>query len=340
MSQDYKICLLLGILILFVTTSLGYNYPFVAYDTNNNNILWFDEDWNLKEQTDYGDQTNTYEITGSLKYENTYYLAHWTGNEVHLADRNGNIQDKLSTQDSVFGVTIGPDERGEEIVYALDSAGRVYKIESSGENLSLLNTYCCFSSASRTIFYDRWENRWYVTSNSDIWYAGSGSEIEDTKQKEIFTSGDNPWGLARLENQDFYYSGDYGDFLIQERDKDNLDNIGSTIEIPPSHGSFGLNWGVAFSENNNFCNYRGPFNECIMNRTNQLNQQQYNVSSIFEAREDAVFEAFDGVATLNLTNSTRISGLWRGEFNINAEAPRLKAGAEFRPKNGRIMIGE
>lgn len=87
-----------------------------------------------------------------------------------------------------------------------------------------------------------------------------------------------------------------------------------------------------------FCNFRGPVNECIMNQTNQLNNQQYNISSIFESRENAVFEAFDGPATLNLTNSSRISGLWRGAFNLDVERPVLQAGAEFRPE-GRIVIG-
>jgi hypothetical protein len=94
------------------------------------------------------------------------------------------------------------------------------------------------------------------------------------------------------------------------------------------------------SKSSDFCNYRGPFNECIMNQTNQLKNQQYNVSSVFEARENAVFKAFSGRATLNITNSTSLSGLWMGEFFIQTEDPRIKPGAEFKPENGDIVVGE
>ena len=94
------------------------------------------------------------------------------------------------------------------------------------------------------------------------------------------------------------------------------------------------------SNKTDFCNYRGPFNECVMNQTNELSDWQYNVSSVFESRSNAVFEAFNGVATLNLTNSSRISGLWKGNIQIRSESPRLKTGASFRPQGERIVIGE
>jgi hypothetical protein len=92
-----------------------------------------------------------------------------------------------------------------------------------------------------------------------------------------------------------------------------------------------------------FCNYRGPSNECIVNQSNTLSQQQYNISSVFEARENAAFEALNGQATLNITNSTLLSGLWKGSFRINTakeQRPTINAGAEFRPENGDIVIGK
>ena len=88
-----------------------------------------------------------------------------------------------------------------------------------------------------------------------------------------------------------------------------------------------------------FCNYRSNFNECIMNETNQLSSQQYNISSILKARRNAVFKAFNGPATINIDNSTQISGIWKGAINIETRSPRLKAGAEFRPQGERIIIG-
>ena len=88
------------------------------------------------------------------------------------------------------------------------------------------------------------------------------------------------------------------------------------------------------------CDSRGPINQCISDQSHSISGQSFNISSIFESRETATFEASDGVATLNLTNSSRISGFWRGAFEIRAERPRLVSGASFRPENGRIKIGK
>lgn len=96
---------------------------------------------------------------------------------------------------------------------------------------------------------------------------------------------------------------------------------------------------IRTSGDSEFCNARGPFNECVMNQTNNLQNQRYDVSSIFEARNKAVFEAFNGVATLNITNTSTISGVWKGEFDIIAENPRVEAGAKFRPQDGAIVVG-
>lgn len=87
------------------------------------------------------------------------------------------------------------------------------------------------------------------------------------------------------------------------------------------------------------CDRRGPANECISNTTHDISNQQFNISSIFESREEAVFEAFNGPGTVNLTNSTSISGFWRGSVTINAERPVLKSGAKFSPGSGVISIG-
>ena len=129
-----------------------------------------------------------------------------------------------------------------------------------------------------------------------------------------------------------YHGGGGGSFIASEGDKYETQAGQNTghgfVEIELVGGQVG------------FCNARGPLNECIMNETNQLSEEQYNVSSIFESRETAVFEAFNGPAKISIGNYSRISGLWRGEFNIETEAPRLEAGASFRPENGRIKIGK
>ena len=98
---------------------------------------------------------------------------------------------------------------------------------------------------------------------------------------------------------------------------------------------------IELVETDEFCNFRGSNNECIMNETSQLPAQQFNVSSVFESRSNAVFEAFnDEPAVLQLENTTTISGLWTGNIQIESDRPRLEAGAEFRPEGERIFIGE
>ena len=87
------------------------------------------------------------------------------------------------------------------------------------------------------------------------------------------------------------------------------------------------------------CDRRGPINECISNSTHNISGENYNIQSIFQSEPASGFEAFSGKATLNITNSSTISGLWKGSFDIKGERPRIVSGAHFRPQNGRIVIG-
>lgn len=87
-----------------------------------------------------------------------------------------------------------------------------------------------------------------------------------------------------------------------------------------------------------FCNRRGPANECIMDQENELNEPSIDISSRFQALKNASFIS-EQHTSLNLTNSTEISGIWRGDMTIKTENPVLKAGARFRAFN-TIIIGE
>jgi hypothetical protein len=89
-----------------------------------------------------------------------------------------------------------------------------------------------------------------------------------------------------------------------------------------------------------FCDFRGPKNECVINSTRQLEPQTYDVSSIFEARSTAIFEAFSGTSILNISNSSRLSGTWRGSFEIRSSPVVIQPGASFTPEDGRIVVGE
>lgn len=89
----------------------------------------------------------------------------------------------------------------------------------------------------------------------------------------------------------------------------------------------------------NFCNARGPENECIMNEKNDLEPDTYDVNTIFESTSGAELNSFNGQARINITNSTEISGLWQGSFFIDTRNPRLVPGAHFKSFNGDIVIG-
>lgn len=90
------------------------------------------------------------------------------------------------------------------------------------------------------------------------------------------------------------------------------------------------------------CDSRGPSNECISSQEHNLSGESLNVSAVFEMQESAVFEARFSSATLNLSNSSTISGIWQGSFDILTPVyrkPVLAPGAEFRPENGNIVVG-
>jgi hypothetical protein len=89
------------------------------------------------------------------------------------------------------------------------------------------------------------------------------------------------------------------------------------------------------------CDIRGPFNECISDSEHNISSKSFSISSIFEAKETSVFEAFYGMANINVGNSTSLSGFWSGSFNITTpekERTTIEPGAEFKPENGRIIV--
>lgn len=86
-----------------------------------------------------------------------------------------------------------------------------------------------------------------------------------------------------------------------------------------------------------FCNRRGPANECILDEENYVTSSTVNISEPFMSLKNSSMTS-EGT-TFNLNNTASISGLWKGELIIDAEAPVLKAGARFRPVN-QIIIGK
>lgn len=88
------------------------------------------------------------------------------------------------------------------------------------------------------------------------------------------------------------------------------------------------------------CDRRGNKNECIVEQSQQLDAQTFDVSSIFISERSAELDSLNGQATLNVTNSTKLSGLWRGSFFFQTQNPVLRPGLEMKPKSGDIVVGE
>jgi hypothetical protein len=88
------------------------------------------------------------------------------------------------------------------------------------------------------------------------------------------------------------------------------------------------------------CDSRGPLNECISNEEHNIDGQAFDITSVFESRFSSTFESLNSQASINVSNSTRLSGLWRGSFHIMAERPVVENGARFRPEGGEIIIGD
>ena len=166
----------------------------------------------------------------------------------------------------------------------------------------------------------------YWLQNGELSDIGSGDfeEIKDFGQPPAgsryyanFTDRDEENGKIAIvvEGTHYWYEDDYLRVIVS-----NISEADTKVE--------------------SLCDYRGPLNECISNSSYSISDRQFDISSVFEARSNAVFKAPKSQASINITNSSRISGLWQGSFFIDTERPRIKSGAEFRPQGGRIIIGD
>ena len=90
---------------------------------------------------------------------------------------------------------------------------------------------------------------------------------------------------------------------------------------------------------NSFCDSTGVDGECIVNESRTLEASTFEFSSLFLAESSAVFQTSDGMSSINIFNTTFLSGTWRGSFNISSNDTTVKSGASFEPEGGRILIG-
>lgn len=115
-------------------------------------------------------------------------------------------------------------------------------------------------------------------------------EINTFTRNDIRTSNRGP--IEKHPNEEIYYQGEESSEIIEYDSDWNKKNSYSTDDSV--HGlSFDArseNWWVSDSGSSltqyegpgeepveEFCDFRGPVNECIMNETNQLQEQEYNI---------------------------------------------------------------
>jgi hypothetical protein len=92
------------------------------------------------------------------------------------------------------------------------------------------------------------------------------------------------------------------------------------------------------SGQNVFCDSYGDNSECILDQDRTFEEKSYGFNSLLETVSTALFTS-TGTANIQVDNATRLSGTWKGSFNISTDEPLVGSGARFRPENGRIIIG-
>lgn len=83
-----------------------------------------------------------------------------------------------------------------------------------------------------------------------------------------------------------------------------------------------------------------PSNICTSSTEHIVSGEAYDIDSDFESKSTSVLEAFDSPASISVNKSAKISGLWRGAFDLRAESITIRPGASFRPENGDIIMTE
>lgn len=88
------------------------------------------------------------------------------------------------------------------------------------------------------------------------------------------------------------------------------------------------------------CDFRGPLNQCVLNSSREVSNQNFSIQAVLDIRSEASLEALSGQGLIEVSNNTIFSGLWTGNFEVRAEKITIKEGARFRPGNERIILGK
>jgi hypothetical protein len=191
---------------------------------------------------------------------------------------------------------------------SLKTTSKTFSEEKTASKLKLENIESTLNGKSATV---------YVESDTD-----GDDSIEETSDPVTLNGSGGPYNVSGLSSESKNF---------------RLDIRMSTSDVTttPKVSSLNLTAGAGRPA---ICDTIGPQNECISENTHDVDGQNINLDSKFEAKETATFEAFTTQAQLSITNSSVFSGLWTGTFNSTADQITIKPGADFRPENGRIIL--
>jgi len=93
---------------------------------------------------------------------------------------------------------------------------------------------------------------------------------------------------------------------------------------------------VGTTEEGDICDRRGIKGECIVNSSKDIGNQEISIESVFESEVTASFSSDSAV--LNISNTSFISGIWRGGLELSANRLLLRSGASFDPEGKTILL--
>jgi len=82
-----------------------------------------------------------------------------------------------------------------------------------------------------------------------------------------------------------------------------------------------------------FCDKTGPNQECILNSERDISGQSRSINNVFLSRKSASIKSNPENAILTISNTSKISGIWTGNFEIKANTITLTSGAKFNPRD-------
>jgi hypothetical protein len=271
--------------------------------------------WSHVMATYDGSETRLYvngELKGSTSYSSGIDLGrHRLGSGVDRRYWDGKL-DEVRVYDSALSSSeVQSIYEKSTLDGSLTTDWKYFDSERDNSSIEIRDTVSDTSSGSIKV---------YVESDTD----GDGV-VDETSDPISLDGSGGPYSVGGLKN-------DSGRFRLDVR----LSN--SDVTATPTLSSVNL---TAESAGPSICDSRGPKNECISDKEHDISSESFTISSIFEVERSAVFNAVNGLAFIEVGNSSSLSGTWKGSFNISTpeETPAVIApGAHFQPGSENILI--